>query len=48
MNENIRGKGTMLIQRIDRATGKVIDSEIIENTVVGTGLERIAKLFNEE
>jgi len=48
MNDNVTPKGIMVIKRIDRKTGRVLDSETVENTVVNTGKERVAKLLNGE
>jgi len=46
MKEGIKYIAIWTIERIEKATGKVLDSEIIKNTVVNTGLERAAKLLN--
>lgn len=51
MEKNILGdgitfKGTWTIERIDKQTGKTLDSEIKENIIVNTGKERVAKLLN--
>lgn len=34
------------LQRIDKITGKIIDTEEFCNTIVNNGLERVAKLLN--
>jgi hypothetical protein len=48
MKDNVKPIGTVLIERRDNKTGKVLDSEVIKNTVVNTGKERVAKLLNGE
>ena len=42
--DKLKLKGIWIIQRI--RNGKVLDEEIIENTIVADGKERVAKLLN--
>ncbi|GAG89356.1 unnamed protein product, partial [marine sediment metagenome] len=48
MNDKIKMVGIWELKMIDKATGKVLSTEIVENTIVNTGKERIAKLLNGE
>jgi len=38
-------KGTMVIQELDSASGKILTEEIVDNLIVNTGLERVARLL---
>ena len=45
MEDTLKLKGIFIIERIKN--GKVLDREIVENTIVNTGKERVAKLLND-
>ena len=46
MKEQFKLKGVWNFKTVDRATGKILQEETKENTIVNTGLERVAKLLN--
>lgn len=47
MNDTFKGlKGVWNIKSVDRLTGKILQEETIENLIVNTGLERVAKFLN--
>lgn len=46
MNEQFKLKGVWNFKTVDVKTGKILQEETKENTIVNTGLERVAKLLN--
>jgi hypothetical protein len=46
MKEQFKLKGVWNFKTVDVKTGKVLQEETKENTIVNTGLERVAKLLN--
>jgi hypothetical protein len=46
MNENFKLKGVWELSRVNKETGEILDTEIIENIIVNTGKERVARLIN--
>ena len=46
MNDQFKLKGIWELKTVDVITGKVLETETVENLIVNTGLERVAKLLN--
>lgn len=46
MKEQFKLKGVWNFKTVDIKTGKILQEETKENTIVNTGLERVAKLLN--
>ena len=46
MKDKFKIKGIWEIKTVDKETGKILQKEIKENTIVNNGLERVAKLLN--
>jgi hypothetical protein len=46
MNDIFKMKGIWEFKTVDRLTGKILEIETVENLIVNTGLERVAKLLN--
>lgn len=46
MNDIFCLKGQYEILAVDKYTGKLLDRRLVKNTIVNTGLERMAKLLN--
>jgi hypothetical protein len=46
MKDKFKLKGIWELKTVDVITGKVLETETVENLIVNTGLERVAKLLN--
>jgi hypothetical protein len=46
MKDKFTLKGVWEFKTVDIKTGKILDTEVVHNTIVNTGLERVAKLLN--
>jgi hypothetical protein len=46
LNDEFKLKGEWTLSRVNKETGKILDTEVIHNIIVNTGKESVAKLLN--